>query len=632
MCGIAGIFDLRGASEIDRGLLRRMNDVQRHRGPDDHGMLVVAGAGLAHRRLSIIDLAGGRQPMSDPTNVITLIYNGEIYNFRDLRTELRGLGHRFRTESDTEVVLNAWREWRGECVSRLRGMFAFAILDRSEDCLFLARDRLGIKPLYYSVARDGLLLFGSELKALMVHPGLPREIDPRAVEDYFTFGYVPEPRTIFDQVFKLPPGHTLSARRGDGELRLRQYWDVPTDREVTLGGAAAREQLVERLAGTVRLHTNADVPIGAFLSGGVDSSAVVAMMARGTTDPVTTCTIGFDERGHDETAFAGRVAERYRTRHHVRTVDAEDFSLVHRLCQLYDEPYADSSAIPTYRVCELAREHVKVALSGDGGDELFAGYRRYAWHLKEEAVRSRFPRAIRKPLFGRLGRWYPKADRAPRFLRAKTTFQALARDAIDAYRDSVSVVRDHERERLFSGHLKSALRGYRSAEVFAAHAANFRGSDPLKLVQYLDCKTYLVGDILTKIDRASMAHGLEVRPPILDHELVEWAMALPSALKLRGPESKHLLKCALEPHLPRDVLYRPKMGFAVPLAAWFRGPLRDRLRDGVIGRRMRESEFFDLDEIDRMVARHQSGRRDHSASLWALLMFDGFLQRLDAQA
>jgi asparagine synthase (glutamine-hydrolysing) len=628
MCAIAGIFDLRGPSEIDREVLQRMNDVQRHRGPDDHGMLIVAGAGLAHRRLSIIDLVGGQQPMSDSGGTTTVIYNGEVYNFRDLRTELQGLGHRFRTDSDTEVVLNAWREWRGECVSRLRGMFAFAILDRSEDCLFLARDRLGMKPLYYGVLRGGLLLFGSELKALMAHPGLPRDIDPCAVEDYFAFGYVPEPRTIFAKVFKLPPGHTLSARRGQTQLRLRKYWDVPTDREVMLEGAAAREQLVERLARTVRIHTAADVPVGAFLSGGVDSSSIVAMMAQGTADPITTCTIGFDQLDHDETAFAGQVAERYRTRHEVCTVDSTDVSLVDRLGRVYDEPYADSSAIPTYRVCQLARDHVKVALSGDGGDELFAGYRRYRWHLKEEVLRSRIPRAIRGPLFGRLGQWYPKAERAPRWLRAKTTFEALARDSIDAYRNSVSVVRDDARDHLFSGDLKNALQGYRSAEVFAAHAANFGGRDPLKLVQYLDCKTYLIGDILTKVDRASMAHGLEVRLPFLDHELMEWAMALPSALKLRRSEGKHLLKSAMERHLPRDVLHRPKMGFAVPLKVWFRGPLRDRLRDCVMGEPMRESKLFDHAEIDRLAAQHQSGHRDHSASLWALLMFDAFLRRL----
>jgi asparagine synthase (glutamine-hydrolysing) len=350
------------------------------------------------------------------------------------------------------------------------------------------------------------------------------------------------------------------------------------------------------------------------------------MMAR-NGDAVTTCSIAFKEKSYNEAEFAREVAARYRTQHHEDLVDSDDFGLVDALGGLYDEPYADSSAIPTYRVCELARKHVTVALSGDGGDELFAGYRRYRWHMHEEHWRARVPLSIRRPVFGALGRVYPKLDWAPRFLRAKTTFQALARDSVEAYRHSVSILRDAERAQLFSARLRHDLNGYSSAEVFAGHARNFHGTDPLKLIQYLDFKTYLVGDILTKVDRASMAHALEVRVPLLDHELIEWAMPLPSALKLSGHEGKHLLKKAMEPHLPNDVLYRTKMGFSVPLTEWFRGPLRQRVRDGVLSSAMRDSELFDMRYIESLVDQHQSGQSEFSAPLWSLLMFDSFLRR-----
>jgi len=377
----------------------------------------------------------------------------------------------------------------------------------------------------------------------------------------------------------------------------------------------------------VRIRMVAEVPLGAFLSGGVDSSAVVAVMARLSDDPVNTCSISFGDPEFNEAQYAAMVAERYTTTHRVEQVDPEDFDLVERLADLYDEPYADSSALPTYRVCELAKKQVTVVLSGDGGDENLAGYRRYRWHTYEERMRSLMPPSLRRPLFGALGRLYPKADWAPKIFRAKTTFQAMARDSLEGYLHSVSILSDEMRHSLFSDELKRELQGYRAVEVFRRHAARAPTEHPLSLVQYLDMKTYLPGDILTKVDRASMAHALEVRVPILDHELVDWISGLPPSLKLRGREGKYLFKKTLEPLLPREILYRPKMGFSIPLASWFRGPLRERVRQGLLGGTMADSGLFDRDYLARLVDRHQSGARDYSSPLWTLLMFESFLRK-----
>jgi len=626
MCGLVGLFDLAGRREIDRRLLDRMNETQHHRGPDGGGLHVEPGLGLGHRRLSIIDLATGQQPLYNEDGSVVVVFNGEIYNFQALIPELAALGHVFKTRSDTEVIVHAWEAWGERCVERFRGMFAFALWDRNRETLFLARDRLGVKPLHYALLADGTLVFGSELKSLLAHPALPRATDPFAVEEYFALGYVPEPRTIFRGVHKLPPGHTLLARRGAPLPASAEYWDVRFTLDRSLSEGEACEELVRRLRESVRLRMIAEVPLGAFLSGGVDSSAVVATMAGLAAGPVNTCSIAFADPAYDESAYAKMVADRYRTRHYVDRVESEDFDLIDTLATVYDEPYADSSALPTYRVCELARKHVTVALSGDGGDETFAGYRRYRLHLMEERMRGPVPLAVRRPVFGLLGRVYPKADWAPRVFRAKTTFEALARDSVSAYFHSVSILRDAMRRQLFSNALRAQIDGYSAVEVFQRHAARAGTDDPLALVQYLDLKTYLVGDINTKVDRASMAHALEVREPLMDHPLVEWMATLPNRLKVRGNEGKVLLKKALEPHLPHELMYRPKMGFAVPLARWFRGPLRERVRDAVLGERLADTGLFNTAYLKRLVEDHQSGLRDYSAPLWTLVMFEAFLR------
>lgn len=628
MCGITGMFDTRGRRDLDRALLRRMNDSQSHRGPDGEGEHHEPGVALGHRRLSIIDIATGQQPLFNEDRSVVVTFNGEIYNYQQLIPELQALGHVFHTRSDTEVIVHAWEAWGERCVDRFRGMFAFALFDRNKDTLFVARDRLGVKPLFYSLLSDGTFIFGSELKSLLVHPQLRRDMDPAAIEEYFALGYVAEPRTIFSGTYKLPPAHTLTLRRGQPMPAPVEYWDPRLTLGASITVEEACEELHRHLEESIRLRMISEVPLGAFLSGGVDSSAVVATMARISTEPVNTCSIAFDDPAYDETRFAQIVADRYKTRHYVETVASDDFGLVDQLAALYDEPYADSSAIPTYRVCQLARKHVTVALSGDGGDESFGGYRRYRLHMMEEKMRSALPLALRRPLFGALGRLYPKADWAPRIFRAKTTFQAIARTSVEAYLNSVSIIREDMRETLFSPALKSQLQGYRVDAVFDRHAAKAGTDDPLALVQYLDLKTYLVGDINTKVDRASMAHSLEVREPLMDHPLVEWLGTLPSSLKVRGQEGKYLLKKAMEPHLPHDIMYRPKMGFAVPLARWFRGPLRQRVQDGILGSTLADTGFFDRKVLQHMVDAHLSGARDYSAPLWTTLMFESFLRNV----
>lgn len=630
MCGITGIFDIRGRSEINRTLLRQMTDSVAHRGPDGDGYHIAPGIGLGHRRLAIIDLVSGDQPIYNEDGSVAIVFNGEIYNFQTLMAELEALGHRFSTRSDTETIVHAWEEWGEACVERLRGMFAFALWDEKAQSLFLARDRLGKKPLYYSLLPNGFLVFGSELKSLLVHANLPRELDASAVEDYFAYGYVPDPKVIYRGVHKLPPASTLLVRRGTGAAlpAPRTYWRVRFDVTATGDEATLGAELIERLREAVDIRRISDVPIGAFLSGGVDSSAVVALMAALSPDAVNTFSIAFKQREFDESAYAAEHAERYGTRHFVRQVDADEFDLVDQLATIYDEPFGDSSAIPTYRVSAIAREQVTVALSGDGGDEFLAGYRRYPWHLAEERVRRALPAGFRRTLFGLLGRAYPKLDWAPRRLRAKSTFQELALDTVPGYFASVSKLNDQMRDRLYSDGFKRELSGYHAVELLQAEFASADSDDPLLQAQHADIRTWLAGGILVKVDRASMAASLETRAPILDHKFVEWTATLPPALKLNRQGGKYLFKRALEPHVSVDILYRPKMGFSVPLAKWFRGPLRQRLRAAVSSKALQDTGIFDMRYLSSLAEQHISGRRDHSAALWSVLMFESFLRQV----
>jgi len=625
MCGIVGIVSSEDR-EPDGQLLRRMNDSQDHRGPDGEGFHIERGVGFGHKRLSIIDLAGGAQPMYNEDGSIVTVYNGEIYNFLDLKAELEDNGHRFATRSDTEVIVHGWEEWGADCVRRFNGMFALAVWDRNRRTLFLARDRLGIKPLHYATLTDGSLAFASELKALLAHPLFPREIDPLAVEDYLCFGYVPDPRTIFRAAKKLEPGRVLLLRRGEEHPVLSTYWDVsfapqPSPKHL-------QEELIARLRKAVERRLIADVPLGAFLSGGVDSSAVVSMMAGLQRDPVNTCSISFGDPEYNEVRYARAVAERYGTNHREESVQPNDFELIDRLVDFYDEPFADSSAIPTFRVCELARRFVTVALSGDGGDENFGGYTRYQWHVHEEMVRRLFPQSLRGPIFGLLGNIYPRLEHGPKVLRVKETLQALAKPSSQGYLDIVSILKPDARQSLYSRSFRAALQGYDAIEVFKRHDASSASENALARAQYLDFKTYLPGDILTKVDRASMANSLEVRVPMLDHEFVEFAASLPSDSKLVGRDGKHVLKQALQPYLSDDILYRRKMGFAVPLKTWFRGPLREKVHARLSAPAFLDRNLFDPAAVQRIVEEHETSEYDHSPAIWALLMFSGFCERV----
>jgi asparagine synthase (glutamine-hydrolysing) len=622
MCGLVGMFDTRGRRPLDAGLLGRMNDRIAHRGPDGAGLHVGPGIGLGHRRLAIIDVGGGHQPLYNEDGKVVVVFNGEIYNFHELVAELTAAGHVFRTHSDTEVIVHAWEQWGPACVERFAGMFAFVLWDEGAQTLLLARDRLGKKPLYTALLPDGLLLFASELKALAVHPGLDRGLDPLAVEDFFAYGYVPDPRSIYRGAAKLPAAHRLVWRRG-GQAVSEPYWRLPAARPCVRDLDAAAAEAAERLRRATRSRMIADVPLGAFLSGGVDSSAVVATMAGLAAEPVRTFSIGFDDRDYDETAFADAVAGRWRTDHRRRTVSPDDVGLVDRLAEVFDEPFGDSSAMPTLRLCALAREGVTVALSGDGGDELFAGYRRYALHAAVDRVRRLLPLGVRRPLFGTLGRMWPKLDWAPRQLRAKTSLQELALDAAGGYFAAVSATDDATRRGLFSAGQRRAVNGYHPSAAIRAAMEAADSDDPLALVQAADLATWLPGGILVKVDRTSMACGLEVRAPLLDHTLLEWSTTLDPALKL----GKKVLKRAVEPLVDPALLYRRKQGFSAPLRRWFRGPLAGRLRCLAASPQLAGCGLFEPAALARLVERHQSGTRDHSAVLWLLLMFEAFLRK-----
>ncbi len=622
MCGLAGLFDPDAAARIDGALLRRMTDAIRHRGPDGDGFHLEPGVGLGSRRLAIIDPEGGRQPITNEDGSVVIVYNGMIYNFQELRPELEARGHRFRTDCDTETIVHAWESWGPDCLQRLNGFFALALWDRNRQVLFLARDRLGKKPLYYATLPDGRLVFGSEMAALNVVPSLPRRIDPRAVEDFFAYGYVPDPRAIYHGVHKLPAAHYLLLRHGAPVPAPQRYWRPATARS-SITEAEAIAELGPRLRDCTALRLISDVPLGAFLSGGVDSSAVVSAAAE-LRSGLDTFTIGFAGT-EDETPYAETVARRYGTVQHNEAAAAVDMIDAARLQgRIFGEPFGDQSSVPTYRVSALARRHATVAISGDGGDEVFGGYRRYRWHSLVESARRCLPAPVRRQVIGRLARLYPKLDRAPRWLRAWHTLNELSLDSALGYYRTVARVHDEQRRALFSPTLTAALDGYDPSACVPALMQESGSDDPLVQAQYVDLHTWLVGGILVKVDRASMANSLEVRAPLLDYRLVEWGLALPARLKLRRGEGKYVLKRALEPKLPHDLLYRRKQGFATSLAGLFRRE-DARLRRQLLSPAMLECGLFRPAALRLLLDQHAAGQFDHSLALWHLLVFEGFL-------
>lgn len=624
MCGIAGLFDTRGQRNFDPDLIRRATASLAHRGPDGDGFFAAPGVAFGHRKLAIIDLASGNQPMHAKDGSITITFNGEIFNYKELRAELGSKGHSFATASDTEAIIEGWREWGPKVVEKLRGQFAFALWDHKQETLFLARDRMGEKPVHYATLADGTFAFASEIKAILTLPGADLTIDPEAVADFFTYGYVPDPKTIYTSIRKLPPAHTLLIKRG-GQPALRQYWNV-LEAAGTVQRSTTPEELADRLKQAVRYQMVADVEVGAFLSGGVDSSSVVAMMAQIASAPVATYSITVGEENSDEASFARTVAERYKTRHEIRDVDPRNLTqLLPKLPSIYDEPFGDDSAIPTFAVCREAARTLKVCLTGDGGDETLAGYRRYRFHLAENAIRQYLPEGLRKSVMAPLARAYPKLDWAPRPFRAKTTLLELSGDEDMAFARMVAMVSEEQRTALLSGDLKNRLAGYDPSEIVRSRFREAHAFSPLQRAQYADLMTYLPGDILVKVDRAAMANSLETRPPFLDHDFVAWAFSLDTKTKVDGGEGKSILKKGMEAHLPHALLYQPKRGFSIPISDWLRGPLRDMTLGLTSSARLQDCGLFDMKQIDTWVDQHLRGARDHWQVLWLLFVFDAFL-------
>jgi asparagine synthase (glutamine-hydrolysing) len=613
VCGIYGAHSADPARPIAADLLVRMGQVLTHRGPDGGGTHLAGPLGIGMRRLSIIDLAGGDQPMPNEDRTIWVVFNGEIYNYRELTADLRARGHRFSTASDTEVLLHLYEEHGERCVEPLRGMFAFAIWDAPRRSLLLARDRLGIKPLYYAATPEGLL-FGSELKALLESPWLTRRLDRRAVASYLQYGYVPDPHAVLEGVAKLPPGHTLRVQDGR-PAAPRRYWSPTpffraTDHLQTEVDAA--EELWSRIEDSVRAHLVSDVPVGAFLSGGLDSSTVVAIMARASDRPIQTFSVGFREDRYNELPYARRVAEWCGTEHRELVVEPADLKVLDELLDGFDEPFADSSAIPTYLVSRLARQHVKVVLSGDGGDEILAGYERYGVDHRRRHLGMLGDLHLGAPL-RMLSNALPVGG-------GKNLLYNLSLPRTRRYLESMSLFRERA--------LQNVL-GPMSVQPYPLDTLAEADLDPLSRLQDLDMKSYLPGDILTKVDRMSMANSLEARVPLLDHGLVEFACRLPVHLRMRSGVGKYLLKRVLPGRIPAELLTRPKQGFGVPLEAWFSGSIRGFFRDQLGDGRRLEANGIARDEVRRLQDLFdQTGRRDYCDRLWALVVLDRSLQRL----
>lgn len=618
MCGIAGFISKEKNAPLDEreALLDRMCRRITHRGPDEQGAIVRDAAALGMRRLSIIDLKSGQQPIFDCSGNLAVVFNGEIYNYQSLKKDLESRGHRFKTNSDTETIVHAYEEFGADCVRHLRGMFAFAIYDFQAETLFIARDRVGKKPLFYSLTGKGNFVFGSELKVLIEHGEISREIDFSALDAYLTFGYVPEEFCIFKGVHKLAPGHFLLFKNGG--IETRKYWDFDYSGVSEIKSEAEYiEALREKIREAVKIRLISEVPLGAFLSGGVDSSSIVGMMSEISDAPVKTFSIGFNEDTFNELKFARVAAKHFKTEHHEFIVTPDLVETVDELVRHFDEPFADSSALPTFMVSKMARAFVTVVLSGDGGDELFAGYTRYVTDKKRSGL-EKLPRAIRQNLLKPLSRILPSGAKGKNFLYNTSL------DAIDRYIDSVSHFGKLKKLGLYANVLRENLNGaFGGAEaVFRQLADSVSSADPVDKLLYLDSKTYLPGDILTKVDRMTMAVSLEARVPLLDHELIEFVQKIPAGLKLKGLETKYIFKKAMEGIVPREILYREKQGFGVPLGDWINSQLKDRIH-GILGeKRTVERGYFEPRYIRILLDEHAKNRRDHSHALWILWMLE----------
>jgi asparagine synthase (glutamine-hydrolysing) len=634
MCGIAGFVDAdhhaRAAAlpprlESEFALVHRMCDAIRHRGPDDEGIHVEPGIGLGMRRLSIIDLQGGRQPIHNESHGVWVVFNGEIYNYRELRAELETAGHRFATASDTETIVHAYEQWGEDAFRRLRGMFGIALWDRPRRTLLLARDRAGIKPLHYA-ERNGRLYFASEIKSLLVAGAVDRRLNPSALDHFLAFLYTPRDASMFECVEKLPPGHFLRWR--DGRAEVQQYWEIAAAETFAGSERDAAEALGAVLQDAVRCHLMSDVPLGAFLSGGVDSSAVVALMSQESSTPVKTFSIGFEEPRFNELEHARVVARRFGTDHHEFIVRPDGLAILESLIAHFDEPFADSSAIPTWYVSEMARRHVTVVLSGDGGDELFGGYDQYLEHPRVQ----RFDRIRLPGLRAAAAAVWP---RLPHGARGKNFLRHVAQGAKGRHLDAMAYFHADERQALYTADMRRLV-AYEAEAALGRHFDRFSHLPRQSAMMKFDFETYLPEDVLTKVDRMSMAHSIESRVPLLDNHVIEFAASLPSRFKISGGRRKHVLKEALRSLLPSSILDRRKQGFGVPLGVWFRGGLTDLFSDVLSGPAVRQRGYFDPRFIDRLLREHLAGQRDHTLRLWQLLVFElwhrQYLDRADVQA
>jgi asparagine synthase (glutamine-hydrolysing) len=621
MCGIAGFVESSTATapfgpDASRALVHRMCEVIRHRGPDDEGTWVEQGVALGMRRLSIIDLSTGHQPIHNEDRSVWIVFNGEIYNYRELRRELEAAGHRFYTSTDTEVIVHAYEQWGKDAIARLRGMFGLAIWNTRTRALLVARDRIGIKPMHYATL-NGRLYFGSELKSLLQAPDLPRDLDPAALDHYLSFLYTPRDGSIFKSIRKLPPGHLLTWQ--DGRIAIDQYWQMPANETFAGSEADAVQQLRAVLTDAVRSHLISDVPLGAFLSGGIDSSLVVGLMSEASGAPVKTFSIGFDEPEFDELEPARRVAQHFGTEHHEFVVKPDGVGILDRLVSHFDEPFADSSAIPTWYVSEMARRHVTVVLSGDGGDELFGGYDRYVPHPRVAAFDRYSPRALRRVAA-------IAAARLPHGVRGRNFLRHVGRDEQGRYLDAIRFFGVDEKPELLTNDIVRLIEGPDPESRLARHFERFSHLPWPSQMMRFDAETYLPEDVLTKVDRMSMAHSIESRVPLLDNEVIAFASALPGALKIKAGRRKHVLKEVAARLLPREIIDRKKQGFGVPLGTWFRGNLRELFCDTLLSPASLQRGYFQPAFVRQIVDEHLSAKRDHTLRLWQLVVFEKWNQ------
>lgn len=624
MCGIAGIVYRDQHRGAEQSVLQQMSDAIAHRGPDGEGFFRVHNVGLVHRRLAIIDLAGGQQPIANEDESIHVVFNGEIYNYPELKQQLLAKGHQFRTDSDTEVLVHLYEEFGTDLVQHLRGMFAFALWDARSHSLMLARDHLGQKPLYVYQDEEKLV-FASELKAILATPNIDRSLSPEAIEDYFTFGVVPGEGCIFKRAKKLPAAHWMVLSNNGTPAKSQQYWTLNYDQEQSGTDDDWLQRIDASIQDSVQSHLLADVPLGAFLSGGLDSSAIVASLAGSGSDPIQTFAIGFQEKRFSELPYAEAVAKHFGTTHREQMVTPDAVRDLDELCFSYDEPFADASAIPTMAVARMAAQHVKVCLSGDGGDENFGGYARYSHDLKEASIRQLIPGVIRQSLLRPLGAIWPKADWLPRPLRLKTTLQNLAADPAVAYANTISQCRTGMRRTILNSDFRATLCNHRPEAVVERHyAAGDR--DALSGMLSADVNMLLPDDFLTKVDRASMAYGLEVRPPLIDVPLMELAASMPSSMKIRRGNKKWILKQLFENRLPAELAHRKKQGFELPVDDWLRGPLRDQVQQVVLNQNGALASIVDVAAVRRINNAHQRHTGQHGQLIWSLLVMGRWME------